>query len=237
MEAERDVAVNSCGGGRRCVGERGGYGAAHDDACTTYDTAERGESHTPNTTPPELAQQSQELPAPVSAYEEPLRVVSGSGVTGFEVMDASRRIICLEAPVHEMRRVLRAVAQAAEEAHVDGLTRQGVGEECEEAEAHGHSAKATPDGVALGTSQTLDVLFNSELFVPMRLYTSFPPLVTPPEPRPVVTEAAPAASRERKTVLSAARRGRGGGAGRRRAGVIGIRATHDGLRLRSQEPK
>lgn len=47
-----------------------------------------------------------------TAFEEPFKVVSPEGISGFEVIDGEIRLICLEGPSMEVYRVLKATSEA-----------------------------------------------------------------------------------------------------------------------------
>lgn len=85
------------------------------------------------------------LPPSKTAFEEPFRIISPEGISGFEVIDREIRLICVEGPHPEVHRLLQTTAE---------------------------SCHHPPE---------MKILYNSELFFPLRFYSEFPPLVTTPD--------------------------------------------------------
>ncbi|CCW68174.1 unnamed protein product [Phytomonas sp. Hart1] len=77
-------------------------------------------------------------------FEQPFKVVTPPGISGFEVVDGELHFVCLEGPVGELHQITRALYAAS------------------------------------GGTGDVKFWMNSELFVPMRYYHHYPPLVTPP---------------------------------------------------------
>lgn len=101
--------------------------------------------------------------------EDTVRIVSPAGISGFEVCDCERRILCIEGPASEVHRIFMALHKT-----VSGAV------------AHGPPASGQEQGQArLTAAENLSrsgfhLLMNPELFMARRLYTAYPPLVTPP---------------------------------------------------------
>ncbi|CCW61522.1 unnamed protein product [Phytomonas sp. EM1] len=90
-----------------------------------------------------LAQVTSSLSKP-TIFEQPFKVVTPPGISGFEVADGEFHFVCLEGPVGELHRITRALYEVS------------------------------------GDSGDVRFWMNRELFVPMRYYHHYPPLVTPP---------------------------------------------------------
>lgn len=63
----------------------------------------RGKGKAPPPSPPP--------PPKKTAFEEPFKVISPEGISGFEVIDGEIRLICLEGPLQEVHRILRSTAE------------------------------------------------------------------------------------------------------------------------------